>query len=653
LADEPTDPKLPLSDGEPIGGNLIPINIETEMRKSYLDYAMSVIVGRALPDVRDGLKPVQRRILYGMLEGGIRANRPPKKCARIVGDVMGKYHPHGDSSIYDTLVRLAQPFTMRNPLIDGQGNFGSMDGDPPAAMRYTESRLSRFAEDLLQDLDKDTVDFRPTYDDENKEPEFLPATAPNLLVNGANGIAVGMATNIPPHNLNEVTDAAIQLIQHPNTKLEKLIQIVQGPDFPTGGILCGRAGAVRAYQTGRGHLTVRARTEFEAISGGRQAIIVTEMPYQVNKSRLIAQAAALVNEKKIEGISDIRDESDRHGVRVVFELRRGEAPEVVLNNLFKQTQLRALRGEKHAISTLVSLFEDRRESAVPRRSEALAILEQHRGPEGGAILGITGTPGSGKSSLLARLVPAMLKARPKLTIAVLAVDPSSAISGGALLGDRTRMQLGREEPRLFFRSQASATELGGLGPASFQVAGLLARLFPCVLVETVGTGQSEADIHHLADRTYLVFQPLGGDEIQFLKAGIMEIPDAFVLNKCDDPSAQKSYHQLRTSLWLTRMEENRRELPIYKTSAKTGEGIDRLASDLLEVIESGTRRPVIEREAFVLERWVKSEWGRVGTRFLEEHTEGAATLLRAAGGLDGAEQAFARALLAQLAKRSS
>ncbi len=339
MADEPTDPKLPLSDGDPIGGNLIPINIETEMRKSYLDYAMSVIVGRALPDVRDGLKPVQRRILYGMLEGGIRANRPPKKCARIVGDVMGKYHPHGDSSIYDTLVRLAQPFTMRNPLIDGQGNFGSMDGDPPAAMRYTEARLSRFAEDLLQDLDKDTVDYRPTYDDENKEPEFLPATAPNLLVNGANGIAVGMATNIPPHNLNEVTDAAIQLIQHPNTKLEKLIQIVQGPDFPTGGILCGRAGAVRAYQTGRGHLTVRARTEFEPISGGRQAIIVTEMPYQVNKSRLIAQAAALVNEKKIEGISDIRDESDRHGVRVVFELRRGEEPEVVLNNLFKQTQL--------------------------------------------------------------------------------------------------------------------------------------------------------------------------------------------------------------------------------------------------------------------------------------------------------------------------
>ena len=270
MADEPQDPtQLPLGGDGSGGENLIPIDIENEMRKSYLDYAMSVIVGRALPDVRDGLKPVQRRILYSMLEGGIRANRPPKKCARIVGDVMGKYHPHGDSSIYDTLVRLAQPFTMRNPLIAGQGNFGSMDGDPPAAMRYTESRLSRFAEDLLQDLDKDTVDYRQTYDDENKEPEFLPATVPNLLVNGATGIAVGMATNIPPHNLNEITDAAIRLIQHPNTKLEKLLTIVQGPDFPTGGILCGRAGAVRAYQTGRGHLTVRARTEFEPISGGR------------------------------------------------------------------------------------------------------------------------------------------------------------------------------------------------------------------------------------------------------------------------------------------------------------------------------------------------------------------------------------------------
>ncbi len=339
MADEPTDPKLPLSDGPIIDGNLKPINIESEMRKSYLEYAMSVIVGRALPDVRDGLKPVQRRILYGMLEAGIRASKSPKKCARIVGDVMGKYHPHGDSSIYDTLVRLAQPFTMRYQLIDGQGNFGSMDGDPPAAMRYTEARLSRYAEDLLLDLDKDTVDFRATYDDENQEPECLPATAPNLLVNGATGIAVGMATNIPPHNLNEIVDAAIQLIQHPHTKLENLLQIVKGPDFPTGGILCGRAGAMRAYQTGRGHLTIRARTEFEQIGKNRHAIIVTEIPYQVNKSRLIIQTAHLVNDKKIEGISDIRDESDRHGVRVVFELRRGEEPEVVLNNLYKHTQL--------------------------------------------------------------------------------------------------------------------------------------------------------------------------------------------------------------------------------------------------------------------------------------------------------------------------
>ncbi len=320
---------------------MIPIDIEVEMRKSYLDYAMSVIVGRALPDVRDGLKPVQRRILYGMLEGGYRANRPPKKAARIVGDVMGRYHPHGDASIYATLVRMAQPFSMRYPLIQGQGNFGSMDGDPPAAMRYTEARLAYFAEDLLQDLDKDTVDFRPNYDESSQEPECLPATAPQLLANGADGIAVGMATSIPPHNLNELIDAAIQLIQHPNTKLEKLLQIVQGPDYPTGGILCGRAGIMRAYQTGRGHVTLRARTEFEKIPGSRDrsAIIVTEIPYQVNKGRLIAHAAGLVNDKKIEGVSDIRDESDRHGVRVVFELKRGEEPEVVLNNLYKHTQL--------------------------------------------------------------------------------------------------------------------------------------------------------------------------------------------------------------------------------------------------------------------------------------------------------------------------
>ena len=312
---------------------------------------------------------------------------------------------------------------------------------------------------------------------------------------------------------------------------------------------------------------------------------------------------------------------------------------------------RVLRGEKHATSRLVSLFEDRRESAVPRRAEVLALLDRHRSGPGAAILGITGTPGSGKSSLLARLVPTMLASRPGLSIAVLAVDPSSEISGGALLGDRTRMRLARDEPRLFFRSQASATELGGLGPASFQAAGLLARLFQCVFVETVGIGQSEAEVRNLADRTYLIVQPLGGDEIQFLKAGIMEIPDAFVLNKCDDPSAEKSYHQLRAGLRLGRVGGAGTEPPIYKTSAKSGLGIDELASDLLDVVDAGPRRPVREREEFWLKRWMKAEWGQVGVRFLEEHMVDSAALLRSAGGLDGAQRALSRSLVAHLCRQ--
>jgi len=329
---------MPLG-GDGAGGNLLPIDIEAEMRKSYLDYAMSVIIGRALPDVRDGLKPVQRRILYGMLESGLRSNRGYRKSAKIVGEVMGNYHPHGDASIYDTLVRMAQPFSMRNPMVDGQGNFGSVDGDPPAAMRYTEARLTAYSESLLEDMDKDAVDFRANYDDTSEEPECLPSAAPNLLVNGANGIAVGMATSIPPHNLVELIDATIQLIQHPHTKLERILEIVQGPDFPTGGILCGREGVIRAYQTGRGLITVRGKTETEKIGKDKYAIIVTELPYQVNKAKLISHAAGLVNDKKLEGISDIRDESDRRGMRIVFELKRGEEPEVVLNNLYKQTRL--------------------------------------------------------------------------------------------------------------------------------------------------------------------------------------------------------------------------------------------------------------------------------------------------------------------------
>ncbi|MFL5332738.1 MAG: DNA gyrase subunit A, partial [Geminicoccaceae bacterium] len=290
------------------------------MKRSYLDYAMSVIVSRALPDVRDGLKPVQRRILYAMRDAGYDFGRPHRKSALIVGDVMGKYHPHGDSAIYDALVRMAQDFSMRLPLIDGQGNFGSMDGDPPAAMRYTESRLAKVADALLADIDKDTVDFRPNYDESRDEPVVLPAQYPNLLVNGAGGIAVGMATNISPHNLGEIIDATVALIDGPDLDLAALAAIVQGPDFPTGAIILGRNGILQAYRDGRGSIIVRSRTHFEEVRG-RQAIIVTEVPYQVNKARMVERIAEVYREKKVEGIADLRDESDRHGVRVVIEIK--------------------------------------------------------------------------------------------------------------------------------------------------------------------------------------------------------------------------------------------------------------------------------------------------------------------------------------------
>ena len=334
----PPGPQLPLGGG---GGDshLVPINIEDEMKRSYLDYAMSVIVGRALPDVRDGLKPVHRRILFGMHEMGLAPNRPTRKCAKIVGEVMGKYHPHGDAPIYDALVRMAQPFTMRYPLVEGQGNFGSVDGDPPAAMRYTEARLARITTALMEDIDKETVDFRPNYDDSEQEPEVLPTRVPNLLVNGSAGIAVGMATNIPPHNLTEIINAAIALIQNPQTPLAKILELVPGPDFPTGGFILGRQGIIDAFSKGRGQLKLRAKAAIESRGKDREHIVVTEIPYQVNKARLIESAAALVNEKKIEGISEIRDESDRDGTRIVFELKRGEQAEVVLNNLYKHTQL--------------------------------------------------------------------------------------------------------------------------------------------------------------------------------------------------------------------------------------------------------------------------------------------------------------------------
>ncbi|MCR9256054.1 MAG: DNA gyrase subunit A [Alphaproteobacteria bacterium] len=353
--------------------------MEEEMRRSYLDYAMSVIVARAIPDVRDGLKPVHRRILYAMKDGGYDWSKPYRKSARIVGDVMGKYHPHGDSAIYDAMVRMAQDFSMRLPLIDGQGNFGSMDGDPPAAMRYTEARLARTAETLLRDIDKETVDFQPTYDEAGQEPKVLPAEYPNLLVNGAGGIAVGMATNIPPHNLTELLDACVALIEAPGLTTEQLIEIVPGPDFPTGGIIIGKRGIREAYTTGRGSIIMRSRTHFETVRKEREAIVVTEIPYQVNKSRLMERIAEVVNDKTIEGIADLRDESDRDGVRVVIELKRDASADVVLNQLYRFTPLQtsfgvnslALNGGRPETMTLKDIlvaFLRFREEVITRRT---------------------------------------------------------------------------------------------------------------------------------------------------------------------------------------------------------------------------------------------------------------------------------------------
>ncbi|NCF61948.1 MAG: DNA gyrase subunit A [Gammaproteobacteria bacterium] len=324
---------------------VLQVNLEDEMRQSYLAYAMSVIVGRALPDVRDGLKPVHRRVLYAMSELGNDFNKPYKKSARVVGDVIGKYHPHGDTAVYDTIVRMAQPFAMRYMLVDGQGNFGSVDGDAPAAMRYTEVRMSKLAHELLSDLDKETVDFTPNYDETEFEPQVMPTRVPNLLVNGSAGIAVGMATNIPPHNLNEVINATLALIEDPELSIEGLMQYLPGPDFPTAGVINGAQGIYDAYHTGRGRVYIRALSNIETNeSNGKQAIIVTELPYQVNKARLLEKIAELVKEKKIEGITELRDESDKDGMRMVIELRRGEVPEVILNNLYKQTAMQSVFG---------------------------------------------------------------------------------------------------------------------------------------------------------------------------------------------------------------------------------------------------------------------------------------------------------------------
>ncbi|MBB1471872.1 DNA gyrase subunit A [Luteimonas sp. MC1782] len=323
---------------------IIPVNLEDEMRRSYLDYAMSVIVGRALPDVRDGLKPVHRRVLFAMTELGAHSNKPYFKSARIVGDVIGKYHPHGDQSVYDTLVRMAQPFSLRYMLVDGQGNFGSVDGDPAAAMRYTEARMSRLAHELMADIDKDTVDFQPNYDEKEHEPTVMPTRFPNLLVNGSTGIAVGMATNIPPHNLNEVINALIALIDDPSIDIDGLMEHIPGPDFPTGGIINGVSGIHLGYRTGRGRVRMRAKADIEVADNGREAIAVSELPYQVNKARLIEKIAELVKEKKLEGISELRDESDKDGMRIYIEIKRGESAEVVLNNLYQQTQLESVFG---------------------------------------------------------------------------------------------------------------------------------------------------------------------------------------------------------------------------------------------------------------------------------------------------------------------
>ena len=323
---------------------IIPVNLEDEMRRSYLDYAMSVIVGRALPDVRDGLKPVHRRVLFAMNELGAHSNKPYYKSARIVGDVIGKYHPHGDQSVYDTLVRMAQPFSLRYLLVDGQGNFGSVDGDSAAAMRYTEARMSRLTHELMADIDKETVDFVPNYDEKELEPSVMPTRFPNLLVNGSAGIAVGMATNIPPHNLSEVVDALIALIDNPEIDIDGLMEFIPGPDFPTAGIINGVGGIHLAYRTGRGRVRIRAKADVEVADNGREAIVVTEIPYQVNKARLIEKIAELVKEKKLEGISELRDESDKDGMRIYIEVKRGESAEVVLNNLYLQTQMESVFG---------------------------------------------------------------------------------------------------------------------------------------------------------------------------------------------------------------------------------------------------------------------------------------------------------------------
>src|SRR3954447_21930106 len=394
MADE-QNPQLPLTPppggdgGGTNAGNIQPINIEDEMRRSYLDYSMSVIIGRALPDVRDGLKPVHRRVLYTMQEMGLQYNKKYTKCAKVVGQAMGLYHPHGDSAIYDTLVRMAQDFSLRYPLIDGQGNFGSVDNDPPAAMRYTECRLQRIAGSLMEDIDKETVDFVPNYDESTVEPTVLPTRIPNLLVNGSNGIAVGMATNIPPHNMNEIVDATITLVENPATTLPEILKIVKGPDFPTAGYIYGRSGIAEAYKHGRGKFMMRAKAAIETFQKDRQAIIITEIPYQVNKATLIKRIADLVLDKIVDDVSDVRDESDRNGMRIVIELKRGAEPQIILNQLYKHTSMQesfsmiflaVVNGQPRELGLIAALqhFIDHRVEVVRRRTAYLLARAKER-----------------------------------------------------------------------------------------------------------------------------------------------------------------------------------------------------------------------------------------------------------------------------------
>lgn len=432
----------------------LPISLEEEMRRSYLDYAMSVIVGRALPDVRDGLKPVHRRVLFAMHELSNDWNRPYKKSARIVGDVIGKYHPHGDTAVYDTIVRMAQDFSLRYMLIDGQGNFGSVDGDNAAAMRYTEIRMSRIAHELLIDLDKETVDFGPNYDDSEKEPLILPAKIPNLLINGSSGIAVGMATNIPPHNLNEVIEACLALLKNPDISIDELIEYIPAPDFPTAGIIYGISGVRDGYRTGRGRVVMRARTHFEDMEkGSRQCIVVDELPYQVNKANLLIRIGELVRDKKIEGISDLRDESDKSGMRVVIELKRGEVPEVILNNLYKETQMQdtfgmnmvaLLDGQPRLLNLkqILDAFLRHRREVVTRRT----VFELKKARERGHLL-------EGLAVALSNVDE---------IIALIKAAPTPAVAKDAIMAKVWRSQLVEE---MLSRAMADANALrpDGLG----------------------------------------------------------------------------------------------------------------------------------------------------------------------------------------------